>query len=159
MRGKRSIVLDLAQPRGLELAHRLAAVADVVVDNFSARVMPSLGLDYEALVRLRPDVICVRMTGFGLDGPKRDHVSYGPTLQAETGYTLLMGEPGRAPAGFGYSYSDMASGHLGALAILAALWHRARSGRGIVGDRPRPRRAAAGRCLPPRRRRAVPGGG
>jgi benzylsuccinate CoA-transferase BbsF subunit len=134
MRGKRSILLDLNDPRGLDLARRLAALSDVVIDNFSARVMTNLGLDYDALVQLRPDIICVRMTGFGLSGPDRDHVSYGPTLQALTGYTLLMAEPDGAPAGFGYSYSDLVGGNLGALAVLAALWHRRRTGRGQLVD-------------------------
>jgi len=134
MRGKRSIVLDLGDPRGLDLARRLAARVDVVIDNFSARVMTNLGLDYETLRQARPDVICVRMTGFGLSGPERDYVSYGPTLQATTGYTLLMAEPGGPPAGFGYSYSDLAGGNLGALAVLAALWHRRRTGRGQLVD-------------------------
>jgi len=134
MRGKRSVVLDLNRPRGLDLARRLVAVSDVVVDNFSARVMSNLGLDYEELRRLKPDVVCVRMTGFGLTGPDRDHVSYGPTLQALAGYTLLMAEPDGPPAGFGYSYSDLAGGNLGALAVLAALWQRSRTGRGQLVD-------------------------
>jgi benzylsuccinate CoA-transferase BbsF subunit len=134
MRGKRSVMFDLNDPRGLELARRLAAASDVVIDNFSARVMTNFGLDYESLVPLRPDIICVRMTGFGLTGPDRDHVSYGPTLQALTGYTLLMAEPDGPPAGFGYSYSDLAGGNLGALAVLAALWHRRRTGRGQLVD-------------------------
>src|SRR5262249_58390309 len=134
MRGKRSIVLDLNDPRGIDIARRLAALSDVVVDNFSARVMTNLGLDYDTLRALRPDVICVRMTGFGLTGPDRDHVSYGPTLQALTGYTLLMAEPDGPPAGFGYSYSDLAAGHLGALAVLAALWRRGRTGTGALID-------------------------
>jgi benzylsuccinate CoA-transferase BbsF subunit len=134
MRGKRSVVLDLNDARGLDLARRLAARSDVVIDNFSARVMTNLGLDYDTLRALRPDIVCVRMTGFGLTGPARDHVSYGPTLQALTGYTLLMAEPGGGPAGFGYSYSDLAGGNLGALAVLAALWHRRRTGRGQLVD-------------------------
>ena len=134
MRGKRSVVIDLNDPRGLDLARHLATVSDVVIDNFSARVMTNLGLDYDALAALKPDIICVRMTGFGLTGPDRDHVSYGPTLQALTGYTLLMAEPGGPPAGFGYSYSDLAGGNLGALAVLAALWHRRRTGRGQLVD-------------------------
>src|SRR4030095_16143392 len=132
MRGKRSIVLNLADPRGVALARRLALASDVVVDNFSARVMPNLGLDYESLRAERPDLICVRLTGYGLTGPDRDKVSYGPTLQALTGYTLGMAEPDGLPAGFGYSYSDLAAGHLGALAVLAALWHRRRTGDGMV---------------------------
>jgi len=134
MRGKRSVVLNLGDPRGVDLARRLAAQCDVVIDNFSARVMTNLGLDYETLRALRPDVVCVRMTGFGLTGPDRDHVSYGPTLQALTGYTRLMAEPGGPPAGFGYSYSDIAGGNVGALAVLAALWHRRRTGRGQLVD-------------------------
>ena len=134
MRGKRSVMLDLNQPRAVELARRLAARSDVVIDNFSARVMPNLGLDYEDLRRLRPDIICVRMTGFGLTGPHCDHVSYGPTLQAETGYTLMMAEPDGPPAGFGYSYSDLAGGNLGAVAVLTALWHRERTGHGQLVD-------------------------
>src|SRR5438876_1650037 len=134
MRGKRSLLLDLNDPRGLDLARRLPAVSDVVIDHLSARVMTNLGLDYDALAQLRPDVICVRMTGFGLTGPDRDHVSYGPTLQALPGYTLPMAEPGGPPAGFGHSYSDPAGGNLGALAVLAAIWHRRRTGRGQLVD-------------------------
>src|SRR5262249_30394734 len=134
MRGKRSMVLNLAEARGVALARRLALGSDVVIDNFSARVMPNLGLDHESLRGERPGLICVRMTGYGLTGPDRDKVSYGPTLQALTGYTLLMAEPGRPPAGFGYSYSDLAAGSLGALAVLAALWQRRRTGTGVLVD-------------------------
>ena len=134
MRGKRSVVLNLADPRGIAVARRLALASDVVVDNFSTRVMPNLGLDHASLRAERPDLICVRMTGYGLTGPDRDKVSYGPTLQALTGYTLLMGEPDGPPVGFGYSYSDLAAGNLGALAVLAALWHRRRTGEGLSVD-------------------------
>jgi crotonobetainyl-CoA:carnitine CoA-transferase CaiB-like acyl-CoA transferase len=134
MRGKRSVVLNLGDARGVALARRLALASDVVIDNFSARVMPNLGLDDATLRAERPELICVRMTGYGLTGPDRDKVSYGPTLQALTGYTLLMAEPGRPPAGFGYSYSDLAAGNLSALAVLAALWQRRRTGRGASID-------------------------
>ena len=134
MRGKRSMALNLRDPRGVAIARALALRSDVVVDNFSARVMSSLGLDYETLSREKPDIVCVRMTGYGLTGPDRDKVSYGPTLQALTGYTMLMGEPEKPPAGFGYSYSDLASGHMGALAVLAAVFERRRTGRGQLVD-------------------------
>jgi benzylsuccinate CoA-transferase BbsF subunit len=134
MRGKQSIVVDLAKPRGVGVARALALRSDVVIDNFSARVMTNLGLDHASLAAERPEIVCVRMTGFGLTGPDRDHVSYGPTLQALIGYTQLMAEPGGAPVGFGYSYSDLASGHLGALAVLAAIFHRRRTGRGHLVD-------------------------
>jgi crotonobetainyl-CoA:carnitine CoA-transferase CaiB-like acyl-CoA transferase len=134
MRGKRSVALNLSDPRGRAIAKALALTSDVVVDNFSARVMTNLGLDWATLSSEKPDVICVRMTGYGLTGPDRDNVSYGPTLQALTGYTVLMGEPGKDPAGFGYSYSDLASGHMGALAVLAAIFERRRTGRGQLVD-------------------------
>ena len=133
-RGKQSTVVNMADPRGVALAKRLAAVSDVVIDNFSARVMRNWGLDYAGLKQLKPDVIAVSMSGFGHTGPHKDYVSYGPTLQALSGYTLQMRPPGSAPAGWGYSYADMTGGYSGALAVLAALWHRKRTGQGQFVD-------------------------
>ncbi len=129
-RGKQSIVLNMSTPRGIALAKELIATADVVIDNFSARVMRNWGLDDDNLRRIKPDIITVSMSGFGHTGPQRDYVSYGPTLQALSGYTLLMCHPGGEPAGWGFSYSDMAGGYSGALAVLMALWHRRRTGEG-----------------------------
>jgi crotonobetainyl-CoA:carnitine CoA-transferase CaiB-like acyl-CoA transferase len=133
-RGKKSIVINMSDPRGVAIAKRLVATADVVIDNFSARVMRNWGLDYESLRALKPDVITVSMSGFGHTGPHKDYVSYGPTLQALSGYTLLMRHLGREPAGWGFSYSDMAGGYNAALAVLLALWHRQRTGRGQLVD-------------------------
>jgi len=132
-RGKESIVLAMNHPDGLALARRLVACADVVIDNFSARVMRNWGLDYAGLAAIRPDVIAVSMSGFGLTGPQRDYVSYGPTLQALAGFTAAMRD-GDEPAGWGYSFADVAAGHAAALATVAALHHRARSGRGQLVD-------------------------
>jgi len=129
-RGKRSIVIDMNTPRGLGLARQLITRSDIVADNFSARVMRNWGLDYDTLHRLKPDIIQLNMSGFGHTGPQQDYVSYGPTLQALAGYTLLMRHPGGEPAGWGFSYSDMAAGYSGALAVLMALWHRRRTGQG-----------------------------
>lgn len=129
-RGKQSMVINMNAPGALALMQRLVATADVVVDNFSARVMRNWGLDYDQLRRLRPDVIALNMSGFGHTGPQQDYVSYGPTLQALSGYTLLMRQRDGEPAGWGFSYSDMAAGYSGALAILFALWHRRRTGEG-----------------------------
>ncbi len=129
-RGKQSIVLNMNEPRGVALAKDLIAAADVVIDNFSARVMRNWGLDYDSLRRIKPDIITVSMSGFGHTGPHRDYVSYGPTLQALSGHTLMMRHPGSEPAGWGFSYSDMAGGYSGALAVLIALWHRRRTGEG-----------------------------
>lgn len=133
-RGKQSIVIDMESDAGRSLAHRLAARADVVIDNFSARVMDQWGLDYASLRERRGDAIGVRLTGFGLDGPLRDRPSYGPTLQALAGYAHLMRMPGGAPTGWGYSWSDMVAGLTGALATLVALRHRERTGEGQLVD-------------------------
>jgi len=133
-RGKFGTVINLADPRGLELVRRLVAHVDVVIDNFSARVMSNWGLDYDGLRVLKNDIIAISMSGFGQTGPRKDYVSYGPTLQALVGFTLLMRNPGREPAGFGFSYSDLVSGYTAALAVLAALWHRRRTGRGQMID-------------------------
>jgi crotonobetainyl-CoA:carnitine CoA-transferase CaiB-like acyl-CoA transferase len=133
-RGKQSVILNMADARGVEIAKRLAAKSDVVIDNFSARVMGNWGLDYEGLRRLRADIIAVGMSGFGKTGPLRDYVSFGPTLQALGGHTALMRPPGRDPAGWGFSHADICGGLNGAIAVLAALHHRARTGEGQFVD-------------------------
>lgn len=133
-RGKQSVVVDMSRPEGLEVARALVTHADVVIDNFSARVLPNWDLDYDALRRLRPDVIAVSMSGFGRSGPRRDWVSYGPTLQALTGFTHAMRHPGGEPAGWGFSYADMVAGANAALAVLLALWQRRRTGAGQLVD-------------------------
>lgn len=133
-RGKESTVINMADPRGRAIARQLVAISDVVIDNFSARVMHNWGMDYESIKQIKPDIIAVSMSGFGHTGPQKDYVSYGPTLQALSGYTLLMRHPGKEPAGWGYSYADMAGGYAGALAVLMALWHRRRTGQGQFVD-------------------------
>jgi benzylsuccinate CoA-transferase BbsF subunit len=133
-RGKQSTVINMSDPRGREVARQLVKVSDVVIDNFSARVMRNWGMDYESLRQIKPDIIAVSMSGFGHTGPHRDYVSYGPTLQALSGYTLLMRHAGKEPAGWGYSYADMSGGYSGALAVLMALWYRRRTGSGQFVD-------------------------
>ncbi|HXZ88788.1 MAG TPA: CoA transferase [Candidatus Binataceae bacterium] len=133
-RNKLSIAVNMAHTRGIEIARKLAQRSDLVIDNFSARVMRSWGMDYASLSRVKPDIICVSMSGLGHTGPRANYVSYGPTLQALSGYTLLMTESGGEPAGYGYSYADMAGGYTGALAALMALWNRRRTGRGQFVD-------------------------
>jgi crotonobetainyl-CoA:carnitine CoA-transferase CaiB-like acyl-CoA transferase len=133
-RNKQSIAVNMAHPRGIEIARRLAAISDVVIDNFSARVMLSWGMDYASLCQIKPDIICVSMSGFGHQGPRSNYVSYGPTLQALTGFTLLMQDDKGAPTGYGYSYADMVGGYSGALATLIALRYRQRTGCGQFVD-------------------------
>ena len=133
-RDKLSVALNMQHPRGVELARRLAAMSDIVMDNFSARVMRSWGMDYASLKAVKPDIICISMSGLGHSGPRANYVSYGPTLQALGGYTLLMQDESSEPAGYGYSYADMAGGYTGALAALIALWNRRRTGKGQFVD-------------------------
>jgi crotonobetainyl-CoA:carnitine CoA-transferase CaiB-like acyl-CoA transferase len=133
-RNKLSIAVNMANPRGIEVAQRLAAKSDLVMDNFSARVMRGWGMDYASLSKIKPDIICVSMSGLGHTGPRASYVSYGPTLQALSGFTRLMSNANSEPAGYGYSYADMAGGYTGALAALIALWHRKQTGRGQFID-------------------------
>ena len=129
-RSKRSIVINMNAPQGVSLARQLIASADVVIDNFSARVMDNWGLDTDSIRRLQPKIITVGMSGFGRTGPWRERVSYGPTLQALAGYTALMRQRQGPAVGWGYSYSDMTAGSSAALAVLIALRHRQRTGEG-----------------------------
>lgn len=133
-RGKRSLVLDMDKPAAVAIVRRLVAESDVVIDNFSARVMKNWGLDYESLRAIKPDIVQVRLSGFGLDGPEKDRVSYGPTLQAMAGLAHLMKHPDGPPAGWGYSWSDMVGGLMGAVAAFSALHHRDRTGEGQLVD-------------------------
>lgn len=128
--GKRSISLNMKTPQGVAIAKRLAAVSDVVTENFSGRVMPGWGMDYENIRQIKPDVIMLSMSGFGRTGPWKDRVSYGQTLQAWSGFTELTGFPGADPCGPASAYSDAVGGMAGAQAVLLALIHRARTGQG-----------------------------
>ena len=128
--GKRSISLDMKTPEGVAIAKRLVAVSDVVAENFSGRVMPGWGMDYESIRRVKPDLVMLSMSGFGRTGPWKDRVSYGQTLQAWSGFTELTGFPGADPCGPASAYSDAVGGMAGAQAVLLALIHRARTGQG-----------------------------
>ena len=128
--GKRSVALNLKDPRGMELLRRLIGTADVLTESFSAGALARMGLPYEELRRLKPDIIYVSMSGFGHRGRDAAHVTLGPTAQALTGLTYLVGLPGRRPAGWSFSYLDHMGGYLGAYAVLVALHHRNRTGEG-----------------------------
>ena len=128
--GKLSISLNMKTGAGKELARRLVAVSDVVAENFSGRVMPSWGLEFESIRKIRPDIIMLSMSGFGRTGPWKDRVTYGQTLQAWSGFTDLTGFPESKPSGPASAYSDAVAGMAGAQAVLLALLHRARTGQG-----------------------------
>lgn len=130
-RNKRFVTINFQTEGGRELVKRLAAVCDVVVENFSPRVMSRWGIDYEHLREVRPDLIMVSMPGFGKTGPHSHFVSYGGPLMAYTGMALLWGHPDSPPdAHIKIAYPDFIASSTLAVAVMAALLHRARTGQG-----------------------------
>jgi crotonobetainyl-CoA:carnitine CoA-transferase CaiB-like acyl-CoA transferase len=130
-RGQKSICLDLRTERGRELALRLCATADVVVENNRGGVVGKWGLDYEDVRRVRPDVIYVASQGFGRGGPLGEAQSFGPLNSSFAGVNWLWNHPGAPyPAGVSLNHPDHIASKLAAAAVLAALAHRRRTGEG-----------------------------
>lgn len=130
-RNKRYITLNFQLPEGRELLTRLVAISDVVVENFSPRVMAQYELDYQHLRAVKPDMIMVSMPGFGQSGPHSAFVSYGGPLMAYTGMALLWGHPESSiDTHSKIAYPDYIAAGTLALAVTAALHHRARTGQG-----------------------------
>ena len=127
--GKRGITLDLGRPAGVELVKRLIDGADAVVENFSPRVMDNLGLVYAELAARNPGLIMVRMPAFGLDGPWRDRVGFAQTMEQLTGMAWLTGFPDGPPV-LPRGPCDPLAGLHAVVALLIALEHRNRTGRG-----------------------------
>lgn len=126
---KRDLTLDLTSDRGREVARRLACEADVVVENFSPRVIEQFGLDYESLRDLRPDVIFVRMPGFGLRGPWRDYVGWAANIEQTSGMAAVTGYADGPPCNLQGPADPIVGVHAG-VGLLAALEHRRRTGEG-----------------------------
>ncbi len=133
-RNKRSITLDMDHPEAKEIVLRLAWRSDVVIDNFSPRVMPNWGLNYEKLKAEKPDLIMVSMSAMGQTGPWKDYVAFAPTLHALSGLTYLTSFQKDSPMGLGYAHADFVAGLYAALAVLAALEYRERTGQGQFID-------------------------
>ncbi len=129
-RNKRSLCLDLRQPDGAALFRRLAARSDVVIENFRPGGMERFGLGYEQLRAERPELIYVSISGFGHFGPDADQVGYDPLAQAASGFLSLNGDPDGGPVKSPTFLADDLAGLHGALAALAALRHRDRTGEG-----------------------------
>ena len=132
--GKRSVLLNLKTSEGLALAHDLVRQADIVADNFSGGAMARLGLGYDDLKAIKPDIIQISMSGLGQDGPFARYVAYGPTQVPTIGLASLTGYPGGGPREVGLSYGDPNAGLNAAIALLAALRHRDRTGEGQYID-------------------------
>ena len=133
-RGKRSLTLDLARPEGQALARRLAARADVLLENFRVGDLDRYGLGYADLSALNPRLVYCSITGFGQTGPYRHRAGYDFLLQGMGGLMSITGAPDGAPGGgpmkVGVAVTDVLTGMYAATAVLAALAHRERSGLG-----------------------------
>jgi crotonobetainyl-CoA:carnitine CoA-transferase CaiB-like acyl-CoA transferase len=128
--GKRFVALDLSREEGVALALRLAARADVVVENHSAGVMDRLGLGYATIRRLKPDIVMIGSSGYGGSGPCRSYVTWGPNIEALAGLGTLSGFPERECTITQYAYPDALAALHGLVAVMCALDHRLRTGRG-----------------------------
>ena len=133
-RSKRSIAIDLKNPIGQKIAARLAEVADVVIENFSAGVMDRLNLNYAGLSAANPRLIYVSMSGYGHNGPRRDWTSMNMNLQGYSGLMMVSGAEGDPPTAISNSWNDYIGGLHACFAILQAIDKRAATGRGGLID-------------------------
>ncbi len=129
-RGKRSIALDLKSDAGQQVAWRLIAASDVVIQNLRPGAVDKLGLGPAAVRGRYPRIIYLSISGFPRNGPSRDRPGYDIAAQAESGLMSVTGEPDRLPQKVGVPIIDAATAHVGAQAVLAALYGRERSGQG-----------------------------
>lgn len=127
---KKGLTLDLQSPRGRELLRELIATSDVLVENFTPRVLDQIGLDFPTAQSIRPDIVMVRMPGFGLEGPWRDNPAFAYVIESASGVSWLTGYPDRTPYD-PYSIGDPNAGVHALNAILLALEHRRRTGEGV----------------------------
>ncbi len=127
---KLGITLNLRTDRGKELLTELVRISDAVTENFAAGVLERWGFGYPQLQEIKPDIVYVSNCGFGQTGPYGKYKSWGPIAQAVSGLTFTSGLPGQPPAGWGYSFMDHTGGYVMAIAILGALFWRARTGEG-----------------------------
>ncbi len=127
---KLGITLNLRTAKGKEVLKRLIQSSDVVTENFASGVLARLGFSYEELKKLRPDIIYVSNCGFGHVGPYAHYKTWGPIVQAVSGLTFSSGLPDQPSAGWGYSYMDHTGAYYMAIAIMAAIHHRNRTGEG-----------------------------
>ncbi|MFC1977206.1 CoA transferase, partial [Chloroflexota bacterium] len=131
--GKLSVALNLAHPRGVELAKRFVARADIVVENFAGGVMKRMGLGYEELKKVKPDIIMLSACMQGQTGPHANHPGLGGQLSALSGFNHIAGWPDREPKEVGL-FTDAISPHFAISTLLAALDYRRRTGKGLYLD-------------------------
>jgi formyl-CoA transferase len=133
-RNKRSVALDLKDPAAQDIVRRLAADADVLIENFRPGAMEGWGLGPDELLKLNPRLIMLRISGYGQTGPYRDKPGFGVVAEAMSGLRHLTAEPGRVPVRVGVSIGDTLAALHGVIGILLALQERHASGQGQVID-------------------------
>jgi formyl-CoA transferase len=129
-RGKRSIVLNLKAPEGVEALKRLAVSADILVENYRPGVMETLGLDYASLAALNPRLIYASISGYGQSGPMKNKGGFDLVAQGVSGIMSVTGEPGGAPVKSGIPITDLGAALFAVVGVLAALEHRHKTGKG-----------------------------
>ena len=130
---KKSFTLDLSRPEGVALARRLVAVSDIAVDNMRAGAMTKMGLDYEELCKVRPDIIVLSMSSRGQEGPQKDYAGYATIHHAIGGGAYITGYPDDHPC-HSTGDVDLMNGTTAAFSALAALYHRMETGEGQFID-------------------------
>ena len=127
---KLSLTVDIKNPKGLATIHRLAAISDALICNFTAGTLNRMGLGYEALRKVKSDIIVLEMPGFGNSGPLAKAAANGATMEMAAGMCAMIGYPGGPPTTTGQVYPDPMGGYNGAAAVFTALMHRERTGEG-----------------------------
>jgi crotonobetainyl-CoA:carnitine CoA-transferase CaiB-like acyl-CoA transferase len=137
-RGKRSVLADLSSETGQAMIRQLVADADVLIENFKVGQLAKYGLDFDSLIQLNPGLIYCSVTGFGQDGPLAQRAGYDFVIQGMSGFMSITGEaddqPGGGPQKAGVAISDLMTGMAATQGILAALYHRERTGEGQYID-------------------------
>lgn len=131
---KLDCTVDIMQPKGRELALEIIKHSDVVIENYAYGVMEKAGLTYEDIRKVKPDIIMVSGSALGKSGPDKGHVTYGALLHAFCGLNAITGYEGEQPGTLGGTYTDPLTGITFVMAILVALWHKRRTGRGQFID-------------------------
>ena len=127
---KLSCTLDLRHPEALELAKRIIGISDVLVENYSTGAMDRMGLGYDAVKKLRPDIVYMSLGAFGRSGPFKDLTGFHSVINLFSGLAAVTGHPGSHPRIMGGLIPDAYSGCYCVLAVLEALYHRSRTGEG-----------------------------
>src|SRR5215213_5822845 len=133
---KQGITLNLSHPEGIAIFKRLVPYADVIAENFSPRVMGNLGIAYDDLAAIKPDIILLSMSAYGATGPYANIPGIGGTIEPMAGMSALLGYEDGPPLNSGLMYPDPVAGYYGTAALLVALRHRQRTGQGQHIDLP-----------------------